>query len=121
MLALLLLTKQSAGLGVPKTLVVTLLLSLGISVGEWFVWVYQVRNYKLLVDADAICMIWRGSANSALRGQIRTTWEKKDGLYLSGRTGMFARIGGNVWIPRELPDFAALKDLATRWKTPRNN
>jgi len=117
-LVLLWLTKEPAELGVPKTLIVALLAGVGASIGKWFVWVDQVRKYKLLVDADAICMIGRGSANSVLRGQVRTTWEKRDGLYLSGKTGIFARLGGYVWIPREIPEFAALKDLATSWKMP---
>jgi hypothetical protein len=121
LLVLLWLTKESAELGVPKTLIVALLLGVGASIGEWFVWVDQVRKYKLLVDADAICMIGRGSAYSVLRGQVRTTWEKRDGLYVSEKTGILARMGGYVWIPRELPEFAALKDLVTSWKMPSNN
>jgi hypothetical protein len=120
LLVLLWRTKEFTELGVPKTLIVALLLGVGASVGKWFVWMDQVRTYKLLVDADAICMIGRGSANSILRGQVRTTWEKKDGLYLSGKTGIFVRLGGYVWIPREMPEFAALKDLATSWKMPSN-
>jgi hypothetical protein len=71
-------TKESAELGVPKTLIVALLLGVGASIGEWFVWVDQVREYKLLVDVDAICVIGRGSAYSVLRGQVRTTMEKRE-------------------------------------------
>ena len=120
-LVLLWLTKESADLGIPKTLIVALLLCMGTCIGEWFVWVDSVRKYKLLVDTDAICMIGRGAAYSVLRGQVRTTWERKDGLYLSGKTGILARMGGYVWIPRELPELAALKDLATSWKMPLNS
>ncbi len=116
LIALLWLTKESTELGISKTLILAFLFGIGASITKWFVWMDYVKRYKVLVDDDAICTLNRGSASSVLRGQIRTIWEKKDGLYLSGRKGFPAHWGGYVWIPRELPEFDALKDLAATWK-----
>ena len=115
-LVLLWLTKETAEFGVRKTLIAAVVLAAGASIGGWFAWVDQIRKYKLLIDADAICMIGRTSATTILRGQIRQTWERKDGFYLSGRTGKMARLSGYVWISNQLPEYVTLKEMLTSWR-----
>jgi hypothetical protein len=80
----------------------------------------QIKWYKLLVDENAIRAISGDSTQSVPRGGIRTLFETKDGLYLSAWTPLSARLRGYIWIPSELPEDKASKDLVLRWSHPSN-
>jgi hypothetical protein len=68
----------------------------------------------VIVDEEAICVITHDGANTVARGQIRSIWEKKDGLYLSKRKGVFRHFG-YVWIARDLNEYGVLKQLVAGW------
>jgi hypothetical protein len=79
--------------------------------------------YNITVDGDVIVQKGLGGFRKVHRGQIKTLVERKTnflrdgGLILSdrGRFGVF--MWGGVWIPRTLPEYEYLKNVAEMWKT----
>jgi hypothetical protein len=78
---------------------------------------------NITVDGDSIVGKSSGGFRKVHRGQIKTIVEWKTnflrdgGLMLSdrGRFGTF--MWGGVWIPRTLPEYEYLKNVAEMWKT----
>lgn len=85
-------------------------------VAQWLLLSEETKRYSVLVD-DAICTLTRAGAKSVRRGKVCTIRESENGLYLSEQIGWRAKLGGSVWVPRELHQYGQLKDLAVSWKT----
>ena len=88
-------------------------------VGEWLLLSQEIKRYSVLVDEDAICTLTSAGLKSVRRGKVRTIRESENGLYLSEDIGWRARLQGSVWVPRELSEYAHLKDVAVSWRTTR--
>jgi hypothetical protein len=110
---------KGLGLGITKILLMASLLSLVIAATQWERFSDRVRTYSVLIDERAICTISSADGSySVLRGRIRTVLEKRNGLYLSEKSGLRARLHGYVWIPKELSNYPPLKGLALSWRDP---
>jgi hypothetical protein len=87
-------------------------------------------SYRLLVDNDSITSVseykglmkWLGTRRTVRKGQVRTIFEIKPrfgatgGVGVSERSKFGARMLGWVFLPRALPEFDYLKELAESWR-----
>ncbi len=90
--------------------------AVGGCVGQFLLLRENTKRYAVLVDDEAICMLTKEGGKSVRRGKIRTIRDSARGLYLSEDIGWRARLGGSVWVPRELHEYEQLKDLAASWR-----
>ena len=83
-------------------------------------------DYNVTLDGDMIVTKSLGGFRKVHRGEIQTVIERHEnflrdgGLLLSehGRFGTF--MWGGIWIPRALPEYEYLKNVAEMWKKPLN-
>ena len=78
---------------------------------------------NITVDGDLLVQKGMGGFRKVHRGQIKTIREWKTnflrdgGLMLSDRGRFGTLMWGGVWIPRTLPEYEYLKNVAEMWKT----
>jgi hypothetical protein len=101
----------------PSTFLFFAIATVGVCLAQWLLLSEETKRYSVLVDENAICTLTRVGAKSVRRGKLCTVRESEHGLYLSEEIGWRARLGGSVWVPRELHQYSHLKDLAVRWRT----
>jgi hypothetical protein len=104
-------------LSMPTALLFIVMATVCACVAQWLLLSEETKRYSVLVDEDAICTLTRAGAKSVRRGKVCTIRESESGLYLSEQIGWRAKLGGSVWVPRELHQYGHLKDLAVSWKT----
>lgn len=103
----------------PTALLLIVMATVCACIAQWLLLSEETKRYSVLVDEDAICTLTRTGAKSVRRGKVRTIRESESGLYLSEDSGWRAKLRGSVWVPRDLPQYAHLKDLAVSWQTAK--
>lgn len=79
-------------------------------------------NYKITVSDERITVVNPWFARSVQKNSVRTVLETKgNALHAPGvRISKYGRLGtflwGCVWIPKSLPEYESIRDLALRWK-----
>jgi hypothetical protein len=94
-------------------------------VGFLFV-VFDTRhfNYKVLVSDDCITVVHSRYQRSVRKNEVKTVTESEGNVLLppSLRISKYGWFGtwlrGGIWIPKTLPECAAIRDLALSWKDP---
>lgn len=82
-------------------------------------------RYTLTIDNDEMCMKLNSSASYSFlhtkrqvrRDQIRTIYERKGYLVVSKYSRLATFFRGAVLIPKQLPEYESLKNVALSWKT----
>jgi hypothetical protein len=79
-------------------------------------------NYKVVVSDDCITAVYPRYERSVRKNEVKTVAES-DGNVLtppSLRISKYGRFGtwfwGGIWIPRALPDYESVRNLALSWK-----
>jgi hypothetical protein len=81
-------------------------------------------NYKVLVSDDCITVVRSRYQRSVRKSEVRTVIESNGNVLRppSLRISKYGWFGtflwGEIWIPKALPECAAIRDLALSWKDP---
>jgi len=81
-------------------------------------------NYKVFVSDDCITAAHSRYQRSVRKNEVKTVTESDGNVLLppSLRISKYGRFGtwvwGGIWIPKALPECAAIRDLALSWKDP---
>jgi hypothetical protein len=81
-------------------------------------------NYKILVSDDCITVVCPRYQRSVRKSELKTVTESKGNVLRppSLRISKYGWFGtflwGEIWIPKALPEYAAIRDLALSWKDP---
>ena len=81
-------------------------------------------NYKVLVSDDGITTMGSWHRRSIRKNEVKTVTESDGNVLMppSLRISKYGWFGtwlwGSVWIPKALPECAAIRDLALSWKDP---
>jgi len=87
-------------------------------------WALDTRqfNYKVLVSDDCITVVRSRYQRSVRKNEVKTVTESDGNVLLppSMRISKYGWFGtffwGGIWIPKALPECAAIRDLALSWK-----
>ena len=81
-------------------------------------------NYKVFVSDDCITVVHPRYQRSVRKNEVKTVTESDGNVLLppSLRISKYGWFGtwfrGGIWIPKALPECAAIRDLALSWKDP---
>jgi len=81
-------------------------------------------NYKVLVSDDCITVVHSRYQRLVRKNEVKTVTESDGNILLppSLRISKYGWFGtflwGEIWIPKALPECAAIRDLALSWKDP---
>jgi len=95
-------------------------------------WPRKLPNCKLMVDDKSITSVieytgwmkWWVIRKTVSKGKVRTMWEVKGaggiprGTAFSERSRAAAWMRGFVYVPRTLPEYEEIKQLAESWRSP---
>ena len=81
-------------------------------------------NYKVFVSDDCITVVRSRYQRSVRKNEVKTVTESSGNVLLPpslhiSKYGWFGTwFWGSIWIPKGLPECAAIRDLALSWKDP---
>ncbi len=89
---------------------------------SFFTWLQF--NFALEVSPDLIGVRWAFFSRKLRKGEVKTVIETRPhllappGLRISKYGPLLTRFWGGIWIPKALPEYDEIRNIALTWKRP---